>query len=197
MRYTTADGVLEIEPGFIRITTLAASDRVADNELVYWDEDEWKDDPSLTAQIANAIAVFFTHGAAAVAVRIGKDFDSNGDVTYRTELTASDDALTDLTASDDAAFASAMSVRYANWSLNRQSPWHIVRGADQGLDVALCGRLHERAPEWSRRDRPTETRTRICAACDAFIFKCVQAPHDIPELLRHKEQLDGPEAPIR
>lgn len=83
MQYRTTSGVLEIDEDSIRILTLAENDEVSDNEIVGWTDDEWKDDPLLTAQIANAVALFFTEGAAAVAERCGKDFDSDGDVTIR------------------------------------------------------------------------------------------------------------------
>lgn len=76
-----------------------------------------------------------------------------------------------------------MNYRYANWSLNRKSPWHLVRTV-LGLDLALCGRLHKHPPEWSRPDRPYETNARICPTCDAFVHQEVQTPQPIPNNVR-------------
>lgn len=80
--YRTASGVLELDQETVRILTLADDTSVRDNEIVSWTKDEWEEDPTVTPVIANAIALFFARGAAAVAQRSGKDFDSNGDVTY-------------------------------------------------------------------------------------------------------------------
>ena len=37
-----------------------------DQELVYWDEAEWMEDPSLAVNIANAVHIGYTQGAHAV-----------------------------------------------------------------------------------------------------------------------------------
>lgn len=38
-------------------------------EIVSWTEDEWEQDPSVVASIANALVIFYTEGEYALKVR--------------------------------------------------------------------------------------------------------------------------------
>ena len=78
--YKTSDGVVLIEEDGVYIRTDTADGTVSDNEIVMWSIDEIAEDPSVGLVIANAIALFFTKGADALAASIGKCVLPDGEV---------------------------------------------------------------------------------------------------------------------
>ena len=56
-------GIIRIGSGFVAIATGMADE----DEIVYWDQQEWIDDPSLVPTIASYVTLACQHGAAAVA----------------------------------------------------------------------------------------------------------------------------------
>ena len=45
-----------------------------DQELVYWTQQEWEEDPSLVITIANAIRILYEEGGQGIRDRIGEPF---------------------------------------------------------------------------------------------------------------------------
>jgi len=69
---------LEIEEDHVSISTLGRDPEAA--EIVYWNESEWREDPSVAVSMANAVAIALTDGARALAAKIGKTIDAHGAV---------------------------------------------------------------------------------------------------------------------
>lgn len=68
------DTTVDINYGHIRIMWYCEEDQ-AEYELLYWDRDEWVQDPDVVFAIANAILLAKEEGAEAVASRIGRTLE--------------------------------------------------------------------------------------------------------------------------
>ncbi len=65
-----SSGTVLIEPASEASSAHVAIFDETGKELVYWDEAEWVEDPSVTTAIANAIKIFYTEGPRGVRERL-------------------------------------------------------------------------------------------------------------------------------
>lgn len=62
-----------VDESFVSIALVDDESRIdADNEIVRWVEDEWKEEPELASTIAGAVAHALTYGAYLAAHLVGK-----------------------------------------------------------------------------------------------------------------------------